>query len=320
MSKLFAKIYKNKILGVSGFTRSGKALLMKIISTFENVEKSHTDIMMEQFYYMHKIKKINFNNASYLLRKNFTISLFYNSIGRNINYKKKDFSSIFNYHNPDLYLNRSKSFKEKISTIPKKYLFQIMLHSGLNSSELLMKSLTTLQIIEIYKNPMELVYSWIKKNYGKLNIYEKPNVYILTIKYRDKTLPYYASGWEAKFLRMNKYDKCANMIFRLWDERKRQIKKLTLKQKKRILFISFDNLVTNPKEEIIKISKFLKKKSTKKTFQELKKEKIPRKLYGNEYNIKASFLKKKLSKKFYTKLLKYEDEYLKLFGHEKKIY
>ena len=34
MSKLFTQRYKNEILGVSGFTSSGKVMLMNLISTF----------------------------------------------------------------------------------------------------------------------------------------------------------------------------------------------------------------------------------------------------------------------------------------------
>ena len=78
MSKLFTQRYKNEILGVSGFTRSGKAMLMNLISTFKHVEKSTTDILLEQIYYLHKIKKIDSEVATYLLKKNLNIKQFYN--------------------------------------------------------------------------------------------------------------------------------------------------------------------------------------------------------------------------------------------------
>ena len=150
MSEVFTESYNNQILGVSGFTRSGKAMLMNLISTFENVEKSHTDILFEQIYYLNRIKKINQEVATYLLKKNLNIIQFYNSIGRNVNYKAKDFSSIYNYHNPNLYIKRSKSLNQKLNFISKKYLFQIMLHSGLNSGKLLLESSSSLKIIEIF--------------------------------------------------------------------------------------------------------------------------------------------------------------------------
>ena len=316
MSKLFVKSLKNEILGVSGFTRSGKAMLMNLISTFKDVEKSHTDVLLEQIYYLHKIKKINSDVAFYLLKKNLNITQFYNSIGRNVNYKKNDFSSIYNYHDPSLYLKRSKSITQKLSTIPNRYLFQIMLHSGMNSGKLLLESSSSLKIIEIFKNPVELVFSWIKKNYGK-DIYKNSNVYVLTIKYKNKILPFYAKGWEDKYLKMSQYDRCAHMIFRLHNDRKNQIKNLNIKEKKRTLFVNFDNFVNKPVREINKISHFIKKHPTKKTFLSFKKEKIPRKSFENDYHNKLRFLKKKLTKKTFEKLQKHEKEYLKQLNYEK---
>ena len=48
-----------------------------------------------------------------------------------------------------------------------------MLHSGLNSGELILSSLKYLNIIEVIKNPLELVYSWIKKRLWKLSILKR---------------------------------------------------------------------------------------------------------------------------------------------------
>ena len=105
------------------------------------------------------------------------------------------------------------------------------------------------------------------------------------------------------------------MIFHLIDK-SNQIKKLSPKQKN-ILLISFDQLVENPKKELIKKSKFIKKKPSKITFQQFKKEKIPRKLFDKDYDDKVNFLKKNLSKKYFTKLLKYENQYFKEFKQKK---
>lgn len=231
MTKLFVKSYENKILGVSGFTRSGKAMMMNLLSTFKNVEKSSYDVLLEQIYYLHKLKKINYEAAEYLLKKNFNINLFENSIGRNVNYKINDFSSAYNFCKPSLYLDRSKSLVKKKNNISKKYLYQIMLHFGLNSCDLLFSSLNSLRIIEMYKNPLEIVFSWIKKGYGQ-DIYKRPNTYLTTIKYNKNVLPLFAYGWEKQFLKMNQYEKCANTIIKLYKDREIQIKKLDNPKKK----------------------------------------------------------------------------------------
>ena len=99
MSRLFVKGLKVPSIGVSGFTRSGKAMLMKLLSTYERIDKPNEDIFFEHIYFLHKINKINDQTANYLIKKNFNILYYFNLIGRNINFKKCDWSSALNYHN-----------------------------------------------------------------------------------------------------------------------------------------------------------------------------------------------------------------------------
>ena len=64
-----------------------------------------------------------------------------------------------------------------------------------------------------------------KKKIMEIINFKKVNIYILTIKYKNHIFPYYASGWEDEFLRMNQYERCANMILKLYNER---VKKLII--------------------------------------------------------------------------------------------
>ena len=36
-------------------------------------------------------------------------------------------------------------------------------------------------------------------------------------------LPFFAKGWEEKYLKMSHHDRCAKMIFNQFDDRKKQI-------------------------------------------------------------------------------------------------
>jgi hypothetical protein len=309
MIEPFIKDFNYPIIGVSGFTRSGKAMLMNIISSLDGVEKSNTDVLFEQIYYLHKIKKINTNVATYFLRKYISILFYYNSIGRNINFKKKDFSSIYNYRNPSLYIKRANTSLEGAENIKFKNSFQIMLHSGLNSAELIFNSIPSIKVLEIIKNPMELVYSWILKNYGK-EIYDGQTVYVLTLKYKNHILPYYAHGWENEYIKLNHFDRVAKMIVELFHDREKQLKKIKEKNKENMLLVYFDEFVSKPQQEIKKISNFLKKKITKDTKKSIFLENCPREIMGREYINKKLFLKKKISPNFFNELCVLEKKYL----------
>ena len=109
------------------------------------------------------------------------------------------------------------------------------------------------------------------------------------------------------------------MILKLYNERDKEINNLSVNQKKRILFVNFDDLVSQPQKIMFKISKFINRKVSKKTFFEFKNQKIPRKIFDVSYNEKVRFLKKKLSRKTFLKLIDCENKYLKTINYEKKL-
>jgi len=317
MFELFVKELKVQSIAVSGFTRSGKAMMMKLLSTYDRIDKPSEDIFLEHIYFLHKINKISDQTAKYLLKKNFNILYYFNLIGRNINFKKDDWSSALNYHNPKMYTERLNSTDlNKRLTNKNKIIYQMMLHTGLNSGKLLLSSLPSLKIIEMVKNPIEIAYSWIKKNYGK-NIYNKPTIYAPTCKFKKNIVPYYASGWEEEYLKMNEYDRVIKIITNLFLDREKEIKKLSKTERKRVMIVFFDTLVTQPKIELKRISKFIKRDFTSKTLKLLTVEKIPRSLFSNDYLKKIKFLKKKSTPKIFKKLIICEKKYLKNLNYNK---
>ena len=74
-------------------------MMMEIISSFKNVEKSTMNIVMEQSYYLHQIKKIGYEEAIFLLRKSYSVLSSNLIFGRDLNFRKDDYTSIFNFKN-----------------------------------------------------------------------------------------------------------------------------------------------------------------------------------------------------------------------------
>ena len=84
---------------------------------------------------------------------------------------------------------------------------------------------------------------------------------------------------------------------------------LTKKQKKRIKFINFDSLVSNPKKELKKICLFLKTTKSNVTNKILKRENCPRKIDLVIRKKKFNFIKKKISQNSEKILLNIIEKY-----------
>ena len=307
--KIQTPLDKSNPIIISGITRSGKAMMMEIISSLNKVEKCTMNIIMEQPYYLHQIKKINFEVAVYLMRKSFSVLSSNLIFGRDLNFRRDDYTSIFNFKDPKSYLKRIKKNvkKNKIEYIKKNIYIPLMFHYAAPSYDLLIESFPNAKIIDMNKNPIELAFSWIKKNLGGNN-YKNSNNMIATLRYKNKYLPFYVLGWEDKYLKLNRFDRIVASIKFLDDKKRTEFSKLDSVKKKRILKIYFDQFV-NKKNSIEKLEKFLKLKKTKFTSKVLRKNNCPREIFTRELNNKRNFLKRKLSKKYFDQIIKMEKKY-----------
>ncbi len=305
-----------QLVAVTGHTKSGKAIMLKLISSFKKYEKITYEPFLEEVGRLNLLKKIDENSAIYLLRRIMLINMYYLSIGRQINLRKNDVSSIFSYQNPELYLKRSKLKEGNISLklfLKAKTKLPIMIHDGLLFANLLFEAFPNMKIIEMEKNPIELAYSWIRKNYE--GGFEKNlRSTTMTLKSKNKFFTYFIRNNINEYLKLNKFDKVIFALNELDKLKKKTFLKLEEKYKKKILKINHLYFVTNTDDAIKKVKIFLKAKKTFFSKTVLKQINCPRKFDKKEYLMKKNFLQKKLSKKYYKKLLHLETKFSKNYN------
>ena len=74
-----------KLVFITGLTRSGKSLLCPIISSLKNSEMFFTDANAENVSYLHALKKISYPVAKFLFKLSLNERIYNLSIGRNLN-------------------------------------------------------------------------------------------------------------------------------------------------------------------------------------------------------------------------------------------
>ena len=154
---------------VSGNTRSGKALVLKIIASLNGVEKVNVNFLMEQANFLSFTNNIKKDVAIYFLRRSFSILDYNLRIGREVNFKKSDFTSIYDYRNPKRYIRNLKSKEgDRIIEILKreKNVIPLMVHNGLLTTNLF-DAFDNFRIIEMIRNPINTIFSWINKGYDE---------------------------------------------------------------------------------------------------------------------------------------------------------
>ena len=173
ISKESPRLVKNLTI-LDGHTRSGKFFLGKIVSGLNNVEFFQYSFTLDYIPYMARLGAITEDGAISLLRSIVDQSCFNQTIGRNLNIRSYDRSSILNAPNHEEYLKRSKSEFEIENVLEflseKNRCFVFVLHNNLANAQIMFKAFPDLKIIHIMRNPIDLVYSWIKKDYFKAEL------------------------------------------------------------------------------------------------------------------------------------------------------
>jgi hypothetical protein len=298
LSKLSRSSHVDNIVFISGITRSGKSLLLPIVSSFENSEKVNVNFFLELMTAMNSTDEISDDAAIYLLRSGMNIMAYDNAIGRNVNFRKDDYTSVWKYKEPLEYISRlAENDGDRVfRKIDKEgRLFPLMWHNGLWYSDILFKAFPMSKILHVYRNPIDIVYSWIKKDYGGNFYSNKRASTSLTYKFKDEILPHYAYGWEDEYLSLNGVDRIINMVYRIRQHHTSTYNKLSEENKKQVLFVSFEKLIHHPDDVIPNITNFLNTSSSKHTQKILQEEKCPRVHDPKSIERKLNLIKSKSS-------------------------
>ena len=276
---MFAKLNlcAKKIILITGMTRSGKSLLSPIISSLKNSEQFFFNTIVENVLQMHYMKKINFNVADHLIKKAINECIYDKILGRNLNTKKDDFTSINLYKNKKIYMKRislpkSKNLENSIEL--EKNTFPILFHSGFLNLPLIENSLNKPGIINISRHPVDLISSWLKKKYGKINS-SSTIITACTYDYNNFQLPFWCLGIEKEIIKeKTNEDRILKMIFNLNSKFKKNY--LKSENKKNINLIKMDLFVTHPHKILKNICNQFKLRKDIFSEQVLREQRCPR--------------------------------------------
>ena len=249
---------------VTGLPRSGKSLLSPIVSSFKRSENFNMEYLLEQIPMLNFMGKMSDDAVIYLFRYAIDLILYNNKIGRNTNLRFGDETSIWNTKSPIKYLRRlfskegSQVYREIEKEVP---IFILVLHSALYYANILFKTFPSLKILQCDPHPVDLIYAWHSKSYGS-NIYGKQGIQLLSIKWGDEILPFYAYGWEEEYSKLSEIDRIVYMISSIKESEKKNFNLLSKRNKDKIFFVNYDDLLINTELVVNNIVYFLNTRKT----------------------------------------------------------
>ena len=292
-------IFRDNICLLSGCQRSGKSLVTAILPSLKKIEIINKEPVLGAIFSMYQTGELSNKAANYLISFVLSNVNYSNFIGRKINLKKTDETSIYNLLNYKDYLKKiTTKSKIDLKKLENNKTIIYDTHNVLLNLRLWCNLNRNIKIINVERHPITLIYSWFKNDFG--NFRYSSISQILLYKYKNKLVPYYALKWKKKYVKMSELDRIINIIYYLTKKSDSEYKKF--KNKNKILRIKYENILDNPYVNLKKIDKFLNNKSKIFFNKYSKKVNVSKKISENAIQKKLIYIKKKTSKDSHNKI------------------
>ena len=244
------------LLVLEGISRSGKFLLANLINGLQDIEPVQGRISLEQIAFLERFGLIEKKTAQEMVKVLVDAYTYDGLIGRNLNFRRSDKSSIFN--NP-----RFEELRKRTTTPDgdaalyayyrmHAYSFFI-LHELLPNIKLFFAAFPNMKVVSLRRNPVDLVYSLYKRGYGT-KIKDSRFFTMVPMATNRGIVPWYAADWKKNFYSYAPMDRVIKTVAALSGMYASSYKKLSAARRKQILFESYEDILSDPQRVVNDVS------------------------------------------------------------------
>jgi hypothetical protein len=304
-------ILQTNLVVLDGLTGTGKTMFAPLLASYQGMQNPRFEYSFEYIAIAAEFGKIDADAACVLLNLLADNKYYDGAISRDVNFRPTDLSGVLSNGNGwkylqqlflpdgDLAISRLKAQNRKLFLVTHQLISCInQLRQAFNQR---------LKIVEMVRHPLYLLDHW--HTYIDFHGNDEKDLTIW-IKSSRHNLPWFAAGWEEKYLDANSYDRVIYSVKFLMDH---VIKAHQNNPDEMILFIPFEKFVLDPFPYMNQLDNFLGDRRSSNTDRHLKKQNVPRSFIGDGLNKKIyqryGFVKGKKnsshSEDYCTRLIKY---------------
>jgi hypothetical protein len=300
-----------KLVLLDGYSRTGKFFVGKLIAGLKRIEVFQSVNVMDQLSFIHRMGGIKEDAAICLIRSVLGEFAYNMVIGRYLNHRYDDASSIYNSCEFDEYLKRS--LNRDRSALLSNYLKEgrsslFLTHEALPNVQIFFKSYPDLKMINLIRHPVDVIHSWYLRGWGR-RFGTDPVATTPVLNGPDGPVPWFAYGWKEEYYSISETDRVIKSIYTLTEKCKETYNSLFQVQKDQILFVRYENMVEKTDEVIQSIYSFLDTELSDYMDQIKVRERCPRTLPPGDREAKINAIKEMASIEYFNLMLKIVEEY-----------
>lgn len=265
----------DQIVILDGLTGTGKTMFSPLISSFDRVQNARFEYMLEYLFITTKHGSLSPDASFTMLNLLADIKTYDGVISREVNFRPKDLSSVLNSSKAGKYFRQlfladgeaAGARIQKERPIPFFVTHQILscIESALDAFG------ERLKVIEMVRHPLYLIDHW--DSYIMMHG-NNPRDFTMWIDHEGTAVPWFAEGWESKYVSSSSFDKSIYSIEYLMGSVFKHAESQRLNNT--IMYIPFEKFVLEPSNFISDLEIFLNTNSSKQTKGVLKAQRVPR--------------------------------------------
>ncbi len=276
-----------QVLFLDGLTGTGKTMLAPILSTLRRVEVQRIEHIYEYICHLRFLGRIEEDAAIALIRMYADIACYNAMIARESNFRYSDLSGVLSNPGGWRYLLRLfKADGEAVVTRIKRErpILQLVSHGVPGAASLLFSAMgERLTLVEMVRHPLYLIEHW----YSYMHRWgTDPRDFAICLKHGEANLPWFALGWEEKYLACNKMDRVIYTLEWLLSLFEQGLSGLGQSARGRVVVIPFEHFVMDPWPFLSRLEELLRSRRTWATNRLLRKQKVPRQLWTDGRDLK----------------------------------
>lgn len=258
--KLFLKApLTEDLLLVDGLARAGKMVTSKLVSHLEGIEFIQVREPVDQVPMMYGLGQFDAVSASAFLRLQLDVAIHDRAIGRNLNMRVSDGTTLLNA--PDLAEFNRRSEEPSDAAALAQFLESgqvpfFFTHQVLPFISLFFDIAANLKVLEVVRHPVTLAASWYRRGWGE-RWGTDPRVFTVMADRDGHAIPWFALDWADDFIEGPPMDRVLRSVLKLVQACDDGVEKLTAAQRARILFVPYERLISETDATIGEIAQFL---------------------------------------------------------------
>ncbi len=267
-----------RVVFAGGLPGCGKTMMTPIIGSLARVELQKFNEPLEHVCGLRWLGIIPEDAATMQIRMMVDLDLYQQMMSREVNVRPADLTSIFRNPGTLRYLRRLVQPGDAVAVerIQQEHpILHITMHNALAISPPLFEALGgAVRILEIIRHPLYMIKQWrlYVERYGS-----DARDFTLWCDYQSRAVPFFARGWEERFLTAGPMDRAIFSIEHLLAMGSQALAALPPAQRAQVLIVPFEPFVLDPWPWLAQMETLLGTSVTAATRRELRRQRVPRK-------------------------------------------